>query len=145
LTVAARATALLVDVIEVIHDAVYNVLLNDDRFGHQADRIAIALDALGEAATRVEVVGEVEFEAKIASPRDSSRGGEVAASVAAGKLSASARRSKQTKQRNAAESRRLSRGQETFHLLFGQLSRSLQSLALAAVPAQIWVLLDECR
>jgi len=58
---AARATTLLVDMIEAVHAHIFEPILTDTNFVDPLHEIGLKLDALTAAATQVEVAGEVEM------------------------------------------------------------------------------------
>lgn len=45
--------------------------------------------------------------------------------------------------RRATSNRRLARGSERYHIIFGDLSRAVRGVLDVVAPAQIWLLLDE--
>jgi hypothetical protein len=134
LSPTVRGTHLLVDTLEAIHDELLSAAFESE-IGDQS-RLLLALDALAEAATAVEVVGEVERETKIGGSAESSAGIELTVSPNA-KVSATRRKSA------TAESRLRRTGIERHHVVFGPLSRALKSITRALGPARLWLLLDE--
>lgn len=134
LSLALRGTQLLVDTLETIHDQLLTVAFGYE-IGDQS-ALLLALDALAEAATAVEVVGEVEQETKFGDSADSSLGVELTVSPNA-KVSAARRKA------TTAESRLRRTGIERHHVVFGPLSRALRDIANALRPARLWLLLDE--
>jgi len=134
LSPAVRGTHLLVDTLEAIHDELL-VVAFEREIGDQ-NRLLLALDALAEASTAVEVVGEVERETKFGGSAESSVGAELTVSPNA-KVSATQRSSA------TAESRLRRTGIEQHHVVFGPLNRALRSITSALGPARLWLLLDE--
>ncbi len=134
LSAAVRGTHLLVDTLEAIHEQLLSVAFERE-VGDQ-NGLLVALDALAEAATAVEVVGEVERETKFGGSAESSVGVELIVSPNA-KVSATRRRSA------TAESRLRRTGIEQHHVVFGPLSRALKGITSALGPARLWLLLDE--
>jgi hypothetical protein len=134
LSPAVRGTPLLVDTLEAIHEELLSVAF--EREIADQNSLLVALDALAEAATAVEVVGEVERETKLGGSDESSAGLELTVSPNA-KISATRRRSA------TAESRLRRTGIERHHVVFGPLSRALKGITSALVPARLWLLLDE--
>jgi hypothetical protein len=131
-----RGTHLLVDALEAIHEKLLTVAIE----GEVADQDGLlrALDALAEAATAVEVVGQVERELKVEGSSESSHAGEVNLSTSpAAKISTTRRRTV------AAESRLRRTGVEHRHVVFGPLNRALRRVAASLAPARLWLLLDE--
>ncbi|MGH3980253.1 MAG: hypothetical protein ACRDRZ_14815, partial [Pseudonocardiaceae bacterium] len=78
LSPAVRGTHLLVDTLEAIHEELLVVALERD-IGDQHD-LLLALDALAETATAVQVVGEVERETTLGGSAESSVGIELTVS-----------------------------------------------------------------
>jgi hypothetical protein len=134
LSPTVRGTHLLVDTLEAIHDELLAVAFAGE-VGDQ-NSLLLALDALAEAATAVQVVGEVQRETTIGGSAESSTGLEL---TAAPKASVSATQ----RQSATAESRLRRTGIEQHHVVFGPLSRALRSVASALGPARLWLLLDE--
>jgi hypothetical protein len=131
---ATRGTHLLVDTLEAIHEELLSLAIEREIGAHSG--LLPALDALADAATAVEVVGEVERETKIGGSAESSRGIELSASSSA-KMSTAQRESV------TAESRTRRTGTERHHVLFGPLSRALRAITRALGGTRLWLLLDE--
>jgi hypothetical protein len=134
LSAAVRGTHLLADTLEAIHEELLAVAFEGEI--HDQNSLLLALDALAEAATAVQVVGEVERETKFGGSAESSAGIELTVSPNA-KVSASRRRAA------TAESRLRRTGIERHHVVFGPLSRALKGITSALGPARLWLLLDE--
>jgi hypothetical protein len=134
LSPAVRGTHLLVDTLEAIHEEL--LLVAFEREIADQNSLLVALDALADAATAVEVVGEVERETKFGGSDESSAGLELTVSPNA-KVSATRRRSV------TAESRLRHTGIERHHVVFGPVSRALKGITSALGPARLWLLLDE--
>ena len=134
LSPAVRGTHLLVDTLEAIHEELLVVALERE-IGDQ-NGLLRALDALAEAATAVQVVGEVERETTVGGSAESSVDVELTVSPNA-KVSATRRTSA------TAESRLRRTGIERHHVVFGPLSRALRGITSALGPARLWLLLDE--
>ena len=134
LSAAVRGTHLLVDTLEAIHEELLSVVFGRE-IGDQTG-LLLALDALAEAATAVEVVGEVEQETKLGGAAESSAGVELTVTPNA-KMSATQRRSAM------AESRLRRTGVERHHVVFGPVSRALRAIVSALGGARLWLLLDE--
>jgi hypothetical protein len=131
---AVRGTHLLVDTLEAIHEELLSVAFRCE-VGDQ-NALLLALDELAEAASAVEVVGEVEQETTFGGSAESSAGLELTVSPNA-KISTGMRKSARVQSR----SRRL--GIERHHVVFGPLSRALKAVTSALHPARLWLLLDE--
>lgn len=134
LTPAVRGTHLLVDTLEAVHEELLSAAF--ERETTDEDRLLASLDALAEAATAVQVVGEVERETKVGRSTETQHGIELSATPSA-KLAASRRASA------TAESRLRRTGVEQHHVVFGPLSRALRGITKALAPHQLWLLLDE--
>lgn len=134
LSAAARGTHLLADTLEAIHDELLTVAF--ERENVDQDTLLPALDAMAEAASAVEVVGEVERETTVGGSAESSLGLKLTASPNAA-VSAGTRESATT------ESRLRRTGVERHHVIFGPLNRALRRTIHALSPARVWLLLDE--
>jgi hypothetical protein len=139
----ARATTLLVDVVEAIHTSVYDLTLSEVAFVDLLHEIGPRLDALADAATKVKVTGDVETETVRAASSEQSRerglGIEVTASGP--RISADTHGSRTQSQRS--EARRTERGPERVHVTFGQLSGALRGLVATLPKRELWIMLDE--
>jgi hypothetical protein len=131
---AVRGTHLLVDTLEAIHEELLSVAFGCE-IGDQ-NALLLALDKLAEAASAVQVVGEVEQETTFGGSAESSAGIELTASP-------NARVSVGTRKSASAQSRLRRLGIERHHVVFGPLSRALKAIASALHPARLWLLLDE--
>src|SRR5918998_652415 len=134
LSPAVRGTHLLVDTLEAIHEELLVVALERE-IGDQ-NGLLLALDVLADAATAVQVVGEVERETTVGGSAESSVDIELTVSPNA-KVSATRRTSA------TAESRLRRTGIERHHVVFGPLSRAFRGITRALGPARLWLLLDE--
>lgn len=133
---ATRGTHLLVDTLEAIHEELLTIAV--DREVTDPDGLLRALDALAEAATGVEVVGEVERETTLGGSTEASSAAGLALSPRpSGSLSAASRRSV------TAHNRVRRTGVERHRVLFGPLTRALRAVAQSISPARLWLLLDE--
>jgi hypothetical protein len=136
LTPSTRGTHLLVDTLEAIHDELLTAAMERDV--DDPDGLLRALDALVEASTAVEVVGEVEAETRLGEQEHSGIGVALSASPSpGGRFVAGQRRSAR------AESRLRRSGVERHRVLFGPLSRALKAVTRALRPGRLWLLLDE--
>jgi len=127
---AARGTQLLVDVLEAVHDELFALAIENE------SDLLEPLDALAEAATAIEVVGEVEHETTITGMRESTVGLELSASPSV-KLTAKGGNSK------SAQSRLRRSGVERHQIVFGPLGRALRGITKALGSRRLWLLLDE--
>ncbi len=127
---AERGTQLLVDTLEAVHDELLSVAVDSEH-----DMLG-SLDALADAATGVEVVGEVERESKLGGSSEVRHGFEVS-STPSGKVSA------ERKDTTSAENRLRRTGVERHRVVFGPLSRALRGITRTLGRRRIWLLLDE--
>ncbi|MFE0026371.1 hypothetical protein [Amycolatopsis sp. NPDC059021] len=134
LSTAARGTHLLIDTLEAIHEELLAVAV--DRELGDPEVLLPALDALAEAATAVEVVGEVERETRAGLAEEATNGVEAGVPLSL-KMSMGHRRSV------SGESRLRRTGTERSHLVFGPLNRAMRTIAGALEGRRIWLLLDE--
>lgn len=131
---ATRGTQLLVDTLEAIQDELLSVAFESEACDQSS--LLQALDALAEASTAVEVVGEVEQETTLGGSTESSAGVHLSVSANAG-VSATRRRAA------TMESRLRRTGTERHQVVFGPLARALKAVAGALGGARLWLLLDE--
>lgn len=136
LSPAQRGTQLLVDTLEAVHDQLVTVALEGKNFDQ--DRVMHGLDDWAAAATEVEVVGETEQE-QSRSDADEQAGGFEASLGRMGGVKANLHHKAST----AASTRRKRTGVEQHRVMFGPLSRAIQTVADAIRPARLWLLLDE--
>lgn len=136
-----QATGLLVDVVEHIHNAICEEVLQD-RWASRLGEISAGLDALATAATHIRVVGETEIEQQreVASQQDRSHSLGVSLARDSRLSWQHDVRGQQSKRKTE---RRLRRGYETHHVLLGPLAGALQTLTRALAPHQLWLLIDE--
>ncbi|MCE7006539.1 hypothetical protein LWC34_27455 [Kibdelosporangium philippinense] len=128
---AQRGTHLLVDTLEALHDELLSTAVEVD--GREA--LLPALDALAEAATSVQVVGQVEHETKVGDGFSQHQGVHLAmrgARISTGRHDMANR-----------ESRLRRSGIEQHHVVFGPLNRALRDIVRALGGARLWLLLDE--
>src|SRR3954453_22149018 len=137
-----RATNLLIDVVESIHQAILQTAIEDERYAGRLEEISTGLDLLGEAATSVRVIGPVEEETalgqNVESQRDSS-----AAFTFSHRPAARISSSSLSKISQKHERRRKQSGVEQPHLLLGPLAAGVRRIANACRPHQLWLFLDE--
>ena len=142
LTLAERATRLLVDTLCAIHDS---VLGDAVQFAEEYNLSALGplLDRLIEASTQVFVDGKVESEEKDssstgdASTRTFSAGGSLTS------VSASAKISREHRDTAASDRRVKREGIERLRVNFGSVGRELSELVRALPGSQLWIILDE--
>ncbi len=136
LSPAQRGTQLLVDTLEAVHDQRVTLAIDGQNFDQ--DRLMRGLDDWAAAATDIEVVGEIEQE-QTRSDADEQAGGFEASLGRTSGIKANLHHKASTK----ASSRRKSTGIEQHRVMFGPLSRAIQTVADGIQPARLWLLLDE--
>jgi hypothetical protein len=136
-----QATPLLVDVVEAIHEAICDRVL-DDRWHGRLDALSAGLDALAAAATQIRVVGDIEVERHTEDQSHSERSRELGISLARDQAG-SAKLSRRAEQSKRHLERTVNRGHESHHVLLGPLSAAIQSIANALAPQELWLLIDE--
>jgi len=127
---SVRGTHLLVDTLEAIHEELLTLAVESE------NDLLGSLDVLAEAATAVEVIGEVEQESKSAGSSETKHGFDVSATPSA-KITAERRHTA------SAENRILRTGVERHHVVFGPLSRALRGISRSLGRRRLWLLLDE--
>jgi hypothetical protein len=140
---ALRATHLLVDLVEELHNQVRDLVENTATFDDVLDALIPGLDDLGTAASEVRVVGDTESSVTISRADDTGTGSQISAGI--GGAAPSLRLSVDKRHRRSKEvtQSRKSSGPEVLTVQFGQLGRALASLLRAMAGRELWVLLDE--
>jgi hypothetical protein len=139
LPISQRATRLLLDVLGSVHEALLQYVVDA---GMDLSAVGPALDELASAATEVEVVGEIQREAREVTGRE-----EKDASAAKLNLQAkpgvefSSARSARTS--SEFETRVAESGSPRYRVHFGSTSKALISLASAVKPSRLLFILDE--
>ncbi|GLZ35504.1 hypothetical protein Lesp02_76910 [Lentzea sp. NBRC 105346] len=129
---STRGTHLLVDTLEAVHEELLTAASERD-IGDET-KLLEALDTLAEAATVVEVVGQVEQETRVGGSASTEHGIELSHRPKAGLSS---------RETFSAESRTRRTGVERHHIVFGPLSRALRGITRALGQRRLWLLLDE--
>ncbi len=135
MTPAERGTHLLVDTIEAIHEQLLAIIIERDTTN---PALLPALDAVAEAATAIEVVGQVEHETDHADNHETTSQLGATLSRQPAITAATTRRRTTT-----AHSRQRRTGIERHRVLFGPLSRALRAVTTALRDTRLWLLLDE--
>lgn len=138
---AYRGTQLLIDTVEAIHEALAEYALAGE--GVHSTGLLSGLDALAEAATSVEVVGDVERETVQGDSRQSGRNTSLGITLAGGGAGLSLGASAAHQATRSWQERTRRSGQERHHVLFGPLGRALRGVVGALGGARLWILLDE--
>ncbi|HEV7824115.1 MAG TPA: hypothetical protein VGP02_04355 [Mycobacteriales bacterium] len=138
-----RGTCLLVDVLEEIHNQLYELLLSGHGYDDVLDDLVPSLDAIAAAATSVRVVdGATEREHTVAAADEHTREAAVGLHLAA-TPGATARGGRHHKRSSNTTSSVRQTGVEVPTVKFGPLGRALASLLKAMRGRRLWLLLDE--
>ena len=138
-----RATTLLVDVVGAIHEGILELVLTDDRFAVKLDELSVALDDLGNAATEVRVQGSVEREVSDTEGLQTDLKSEAKLGLKRSSPEISLSASSAQSHRSQLTQRRVERGQESYHIVFGALGSAFTRIARALGDQGLWLMLDE--
>lgn len=136
-----RATQLLIDIIEALHNELLSKSIEDARF----EAIYPYLDAVVEAATQIRVEGPVNISAEEEQESSADKSTNLHAGIQASdpKIAISTDHTKRSSRKNRRVSQVQRSGQELPRLLFGPLGRSLEAVSGSISPHRIWILFDE--
>jgi hypothetical protein len=140
--ITQRATRLLLDTFECIHNSLYEFFIdNAEEFNLSV--IGPLLDKLADAITQVQVVGNVEKETS--TNFDVSNDNNISASASISPTDLSFNISKQNKEAssNKVGTRLKEMGQVEQVVQFGPLGTVLKEISTYINPKRIWILLDE--
>jgi hypothetical protein len=138
-----RATNLLVDLIEELHNQIRELVENSDTFDEVLDTLIPSLDDIGLAATQVRVVGSTESSVTISAGTETSSGSNISVGLHGSRPSVSASAAKRRKRSGQLTESRKQSGHEVLTVQFGMLGRALSSLLQAMAGKRLWLLLDE--
>lgn len=141
LPVSLRGTQLLVDTLEAVHEQLLTTAI-EARVSDQ-EGLLQGLDELTEAATTVEVIGNVERETTVGGSAEQSASAGASASWGPGGPRGQVRMSGSSRHSVTASDRLRRTGTEHHQVIFGPLSRALARITAALAPARLWLLLDE--
>jgi hypothetical protein len=135
-----RASQLLIDVVEEIHNRLFVIAVDENRFSGLLNQ----LDALGQAATSLRVEGPIERVEEKEEERKSDKKTrwELGATWPSG-LSGNANSAKTDERKDRRKCIEKRTGSELPRLRFGQLGRALEQICGSIAPARMWLLLDE--
>jgi hypothetical protein len=140
---AERGTHLLVDVLEEIHNQLYELLLSGDQYDDVLDDLVPSLDAIAAAATDLRVVGgSTEREHTVDATDEHTREGSLGARLT---MSPAVHATGGRRHKRATHTTQAVRqtGVEIPTVKFGPLGRALASLLQAMRGRRLWLLLDE--
>jgi hypothetical protein len=141
LPLVQRATQLLADILERIHEGLFAAAVEHDDNEGEFDGVLPLLDPLLDSAAAVQVVGEVEHE--LAKEETDSLTESSSMTVDFIKPSLQLKFADGLRE-EAKRSRRSSiKGHERPHVIFGSLASSWKEIARELAPRNVWILLDE--
>lgn len=143
MTPAERGTHLLVDTVEAIHEQLLTIAIERDITDDlNGAALLPALDAVADAATTIEVIGQVEHETTHGEDRQTTTQLGLTASLNPATqphLTATSSH----KHTSTAHNRQRRTGIERHRVLFGPLSRALRAVTKSLDGRRLWLLLDE--
>jgi hypothetical protein len=143
MSLSTRATTLLVDVVSAIHEGLLELVLADENFIGKLHELSPALDHLGEAATEVRVQGSVEREVTDVAGQQSDRKSEFKLTATPSSIGIGVTESRGQSRNSEFTRRRLERGQEKHHIVFGALASAFSKIAGILGDNGLWIMLDE--
>jgi hypothetical protein len=139
---AERATKLLIDVLNHVHEALVGLCVHHSE-DYDLSRTGPLLDKVAQAISQISVVGTLETEARHSAARRLVRDVGVQMSAATQQLGFDLGASENATSERVAETRRTLRGRERYTIHFGTLNHALSSLVHALQGRRVWLLLDE--
>jgi hypothetical protein len=139
--VGARATPLLIDVIEALHNELLEFALSEMEAEIDSSNLINGLDLLGASVTEVEVIGPVELEEQMQDSDRSSAKADVRLSLEHPLPQVGLSGSSETVR--SRSSRKKVSGDARFSVKFGPLSAAMRQVVDALPHRQLWLLLDE--
>jgi hypothetical protein len=138
--VAARATPLLVDVVEALHNGLLEFALTEMDAERDSSVLIKGLDLLGASVTEVEVIGPMELEEEL---QDSDRNSAAAdIGFSSGHLLQVGLSGSSEKLRSRSSRKKVS-GDVRFSVKFGPLSAAMRQVVNSLPGRHLWLLLDE--
>lgn len=141
-SVSQRATRLLLDTFEAIHEGLLSFFVKHDEL-YDLSITGPMLDKLADAITQVEVVGNIEREQASKSTDDASSGSSTELNIGQEGASAKFTASNEAKSQRQIEQRVKEIGTIEQRVHFGPLGKVLNELSAIVNPKRIWILLDE--
>jgi hypothetical protein len=138
-----RATHLLVDLVEELHNQIRELVENTDTFDDVLDTLVPSLDDIGVAATQVRVVGNTENLVTLSEEAEARKSSNISATLRGSVPSITASTGRQHKRSKQLTESRKQSGSEVMTVQFGLLGRALSSLLRSMKGRQLWLLLDE--
>lgn len=142
LSLAERATRLLVDTLCAIHNCILNEALEKAE-EYDLSRLGPLVDNFIDAATNVVVEGSIEVQESESSARSSVNGAKVDIGASLSGIQSSGGFSAENKDQTAAEWRTKREGIEKFRVRFGAVGREFEKLINALPQSKLLIILDE--
>jgi hypothetical protein len=140
-TVSERATRLLADTLIALHDALLEAVLQDSD-GFDLSIFGPLLDNLAQAATRVQVTGNVEEESSVGLASTSGDELKLGVGLSAKPNLALSASATETRKEEIGIRTKVS-GTQSYVLHFGEISAAIQAIERQLNGRRLWVLLDE--
>lgn len=142
---ATRATRLLVDLVETVHESLYQSAISDgdNNLSGQLHVLGPALDALANAATEVRVTGTIELTEESSHSDLSTRGSRSTGGFAKGMPSGSFTLSSGTEKGSQSKLLVSRQGTVDYHIHLGTLSKAVRQVCGAIGDRRLWLLIDE--
>jgi hypothetical protein len=143
MSLSTRATTLLVDVVSAVHEGLLELVLADENFMGKLHELSPALDLLGDAATEVRVQGSVEREVTDVAGQQNDRKSEIKLTATSSSIGIGVTESRGQSRNSEFTRRRLERGLEKHHIVFGALASAFSKIAGILGDNGLWIMLDE--
>jgi Cdc6-like AAA superfamily ATPase len=140
-SIPERATRLLVDTLLAVHDSLLEAVLASDNL--DLSHFGPVLDELAKAATRIQVVGNVETEAQTGLEQTENVSAKSSLGLTEKGVKLEGEFGGSNEQTQKQQFRKKLTGVETYVLHFGEISSALRSLEKLLGKRRLWVLLDE--
>lgn len=140
-SIPERATRLLVDTLLAVHDSLLEAVLASDNL--DLSHFGPVLDELAKAATRIQVVGNVETEAQTGLEQTENVSSKSSLGLTEKGVKLEGEFGGSNEQTQKQQFRKKLTGVETYVLHFGEISSALRSLEKLLGKRRLWVLLDE--
>jgi len=142
---ASRAGRLLVDLVETVHENLFQAALTEGAHGlsDNLHQLGPALDLLGEAATQIRVTGTLTVNRGSTAKVGSTTSRKAAARLARRGLRADVEASSGRQAETGVSVEVTRQGTEDFYLHMGELERAVRKVCAALGGRELWLLLDE--
>lgn len=140
---ATRASRMLIDLIEVVHENLVQLTISDSNESFDLSRLGPALDDLGEAATQIRVNGTVSVthSTGFKIERTNSRNVTISAAPQKSDLGLGFSRTQDRVAENTVALKR--EGAEEIYIHLGSLEGAVERVCCALEGRSLWLLIDE--